>query len=245
MTETVERAIRLEGAYNFRDLGGLRTATGDMVQTGRLYRADSLSALTDSDLEILAGKRLATVIDLRTHVEIESQGSTRLLDSGARHLHLPILEGHMAADGMRDIPPTLRELYLQMVEHAGDRFARIFDILAEPESLPAVFHCAAGKDRTGVTAALILGMLGVPKETIVTDYAVTDANMRAVLEQQRTSGTSRPAGRYPEAYTRALPENMELFLAMLEQRWGSITGYLDHIGVSRATRDAIANEMLM
>jgi len=244
MLEQIDRAIRLQGAFNFRDLGGLRTASGDMVRTGRIYRADSLSALTDTDMEILAGKKLATVIDLRTKYEMESQGSTPLVDSGARHLHLPILEGQMVADGMRDIPPTLRELYLQMVENAGDRFARIFDILAAPDNLPAVFHCAAGKDRTGVTAALILGMLGVPKETIVADYAVTDANMRAVLERQRMSGTSRASGRYPEAYTRALPENMEQFLAILEERWGSINGYLDHIGVSRASREALANEML-
>jgi protein-tyrosine phosphatase len=244
MTDTVERAIRLEGAYNVRDLGGLRTANGNMVRTGRLYRADSLSALTDSDLEILAGKRLATVIDLRTTHEIETQGLARLVDSGARHLHLSILEGNFAADGLRDVPESLGELYVGMVERASDRFVRLFETIATPGSLPAVFHCSAGKDRTGVTASLILGMLDVPKETIVADYAVTDANMRAHLAKERMN-TTRATGRFPESYTRALPETMAQFLTVLEERWGSVKGYLDHIGVERATRDAIASELLV
>lgn len=244
MTDTVERAIRLEGAYNVRDLGGLRTAKGDMVRTGRLYRADSLSALTDSDLEILAGRRLATVIDLRTTHEIETQGLARLVDSGARHLHLSILEGNFAADGLRDVPESLGELYVGMVERASDRFVRLFETIATPGSLPAVFHCSAGKDRTGVTASLILGMLDVPKETIVADYAVTDANMRAHLDKERMN-TTRANGRFPESYTRALPETMAQFLTVLEERWGSVNGYLDHIGVERATRDAIASELLV
>ncbi len=244
MTDTVERAIRLEGAYNVRDLGGLRTANGNMVRTGRLYRADSLSALTDSDLEILAGRRLATVIDLRTTHEIETQGLARLVDSRARHLHLSILEGNFAADGLRDVPESLGELYVGMVERASDRFVRLFETIATPGSLPAVFHCSAGKDRTGVTASLILGMLDVPKETIVADYAVTDANMRAHLAKERMN-TTRATGRFPESYTRALPETMAQFLTVLEERWGSVNGYLDHIGVERATRDAIASELLV
>ena len=244
MIQHHHRAVHLKGAFNFRDLGGLRTSNGDMVRTGRLYRADALSTLTDSDLELLAGRELATVIDLRTSYELENQGSTRLVDTGVRHLHLPILEGNMGAEGMRNAPRSLGELYVQMVENASDRFVRILDVLAEPGTLPAVFHCAAGKDRTGVTASLILGLLDVPRETIVADYAVTDANMRAMIEERRMAGNPLGTGTYPESFIRALPETMDGFLTILEERWGSIPGYLDHIGVSASTRNAIANEMI-
>jgi protein-tyrosine phosphatase len=244
MIETNDRAIRLEGSFNFRDLGGLQTASGDMVRMGRLFRADSLSTLTDSDLEILAGKQLATVIDLRSQHELAEHGSTRLVDSGARHLHMPIHEGTQDPTAQRIIPETLGELYVQMVDNASDRFVAIFQTIAQPENLPSVFHCAAGKDRTGVTAALILGLLGVPKHTIVADYAITDANMHTLIETRAKAGKPLATGQYPEGYMRAVPETMDGFLTVLEERWGSIEGFLDHMGVSTNTRNAIREQML-
>jgi protein-tyrosine phosphatase len=244
MIETHDRAIRLQGAFNFRDLGGLRTGSGDMVRLGRLFRADALSTLTDSDLEILAGKRLATVIDLRSPHELAENGSTRLVDSGARHLHMPILEGTHDPSGPGVIPQTLGELYVRIVDNASESFVAIFNTIARAENLPSVFHCAVGKDRTGVTAALILGLLGVPKNAIVADYVITDANMRTLIETRARAGRPLATGQYPEGYMRAVPETMDGFLTMLEERWGSTEGYLEHIGVSTNTRNAIREHML-
>jgi protein-tyrosine phosphatase len=143
------------------------------------------------------------------------------------------------------MPETLGELYVQMVENASDRFVAIFQTIAQPENLPSVFHCAAGKDRTGVTAALILGLLGVPKDTIVADYAITDANMRTLIETRAKAGKPLATGQYPEGYMRAVPETMDGFLTVLEERWGSIENYLDHIGVDTETRNAIREQMLV
>jgi protein-tyrosine phosphatase len=240
----IERAIRLEGAFNVRDLGGLQTSSGDTVRMGRLYRADSLSTLTDHDLELLAGKSLATVIDLRTSYELQKHGATRLVDSGAHHVHIPILEGDMSDQGIHERPESLGDLYAQMVERDSARFVGIFETIADPARTPAVIHCTAGKDRTGVTTALILGLLGVPKETIVADYILTDANMTAMLEFRAKAGTPLGFGNIPDHYHRAMPETMIDFLTVLEERWGTIDAYLDHIGVPTEARNAIRETML-
>jgi protein-tyrosine phosphatase len=243
LPSTVDRELLLEGSVNFRDLGGLTARTGAVVRAGRLFRSDALARLTSADLERLAGLRISTLIDLRTVDEITRTGPSPLLNHGAAHLHLSILDGDVTT---REYDPdrTLGALYEEMLRTAGRRFRAIFETLAEPERLPAVVHCTAGKDRTGVTVALVLRLLGIPDELIVADYAITDRNIARLIESRRRAGQPISSVRVPEQFMRAVPETMETFLATIDDTWGSVDSYLDFIAVSPATRTAIRENLL-
>lgn len=246
MIQSPERHITLTGSFNFRDLGGLIADTGKAVRTGKLFRADGLHALTDEDMEVLAGKRIATVIDLRTSGELEQTGPARLTQHGARHLHLSIMEGDVSSAESREWREdyTLGMMYGDMIANRGSQFAAVLQAIGEAGNLPAVFHCAAGKDRTGVTAAMIYGILGVSNDQIVADYALTNAAMEKMREAWASRGADTHSRNYPAHVMRADPENMEQFLELVEKRHGSMVGYLESIGVSDQTMQSIRDQML-
>lgn len=238
------RTIRLEGAFNMRDIGGLPTADSLTVRRGRIFRADSLSALTDADMATLAPLGLRTVIDLRTRHEAERQGGSRIIsEQRARHLHLPILEGNINDQGIAVRPPTLAHLYADMVANDGSVFATIFRTLADDAQLPAVIHCTAGKDRTGVTIALLQLLLNVPDDVIVADYAATDGNMPAMIAFTRTLG--REVGRgAPPHFVRAEAATMTTFLQVFAETHGSAADYLTAQGVSVENLAALRERLL-
>ncbi|MFE2108739.1 tyrosine-protein phosphatase [Kitasatospora sp. NPDC059463] len=206
------RSLGLLGAVNARDLGGYRTAEGLVLRAGVALRSDGLSRLTDEDLGRLAGLGLRRIVDLRSPDEVREAGADRIADGMSVH-QLPVF----AADF--DIYATLREaladrdprkqrallgggradammtgLYRWFVTDriARERFADVLRLLADPAGAPLLFHCSAGKDRTGWTAAVLLTALGVDRETVVTDYLLTNERsavvVEAVLEGFRTRG---------------------------------------------------------
>jgi protein-tyrosine phosphatase len=180
-----ERRVILEGALNFRDLGGYGGLDGRTVRWGRVFRSDALHALTERDLETIAGLGLRSVFDLRWSHERERQPTAIPTDGGMRSLHLmvgedpdvtnqpevldQILDGSLPAadDGF------MADMYAEMLRDGAATFGRLLTHLAEDDWLPALFHCTAGKDRTGITAALLLSVLGVDDETILDDYELS------------------------------------------------------------------------
>jgi protein tyrosine/serine phosphatase len=225
------RELTLEGSVNFRDLGGMATATGGTVKDRHVFRSDALHGLTTADLDLLADYGISLLVDLRDIREIERSGPSPLLERGTRHLHTPL----MASAAPTEAPdPSLgmEVLYGQMLERAQPRFGEIFQALAEESNLPAVIHCAAGKDRTGVTVALLLRLLEVPDETIVLDYAISDRNMARLMERLAAAGYLTSATQYPAHYNRAAPETMERFLQALDATFGSAADYLAEAGLS-------------
>jgi protein-tyrosine phosphatase len=241
--ELLDREVRLEGSVNFRDLGGLQTTDGRIVRSGRLFRSDALHRLTSADLESIAHLTIATLIDLRSPKELERSGPSPLLERGARHIHMPIFTGDVTADEVRE-ESTLEELYVKMLERGTDKFGLVFEILATGEDLPAVIHCAGGKDRTGVVTALVLRALGVPDPAIVADYAITDRNMARLIEQFRASGHPVSEMRVPDHYMRAVPETMETFLRTVDETYGSTTGYLAHAGIDGQVVSRLRDQLL-
>ncbi|MFF7453031.1 tyrosine-protein phosphatase [Kitasatospora sp. NPDC008115] len=206
------RSLGLLGAVNARDLGGYRTAEGLVLRAGVVLRSDGLNRLTDEDLGRLTGLGLRRIVDLRSPDEVREAGPDRIADGMSLH-QLPVF----AADF--DIYATLREaladrdpdkqrtllgagradammtgLYRWFVTDriARERFAAVLRLLADPGGAPLLFHCSAGKDRTGWTAAVLLTALGVDRETVVTDYLLTNERsavvVEAVLEGFRTGG---------------------------------------------------------
>jgi protein tyrosine/serine phosphatase len=237
------RELQLEGSVNFRDLGGLATMDNQRVRTGFVFRSDALHGLTTADLDVLAAHRIALLVDLRSPGEIERSGPSPLLASGSRVLHAPIMQETGAP---REIDPEMRmeALYATMLDNAQSRFGEIFVALAEAPNMPAVIHCSAGKDRTGVTVALLLRLLGVSDEAIVRDYAMTDRNMSRLMARLASlvSDIGRPS--YPAHFMRATPDTMEAFLVSLDATYGSADAYLREAGVSGDHVDALRARLL-
>ncbi len=182
----------LAGPSNFRDLGGYATADGRTVRWGRIYRSDALR-LTDDDVHVLRERiGLRAIIDLRTAWEfgnLEGGGKApyveRLARVGARRFHIPIIdETRMRRQVSEERPPGARG-YSKMLERGAPALGEAFALIADPDLQPLVFHCAAGKDRTGILAALLLGILGVDDETIIADYALSQPNMARALKKIR------------------------------------------------------------
>jgi len=233
--EHPDRHLGFQGAFNFRDLGGYRGRAGQTVRWRTLYRADALHRLPDAELDELSLLGVRTVLDLRTQSEID-HGRIEAEHLGITHLHLPVLGSTWAPEKLdpdADAGDVLGGLYIQMLEAGAPALADALRVLADPGQVPAVFHCAAGKDRTGVLAAIVLALLGVDEETIVGDYALTAAAMGGLVErlkQDRPEALSAMNDQ-PAAYLATPPEAMRMFLDHVRAEHGSMVGYVRSIGV--------------
>lgn len=242
----MERRIELEGCFNFRDLGGYPTADGRRMRWRRLFRSDALHHLTERDIERLGGELgIGRVVDLRSTGEIQAEGRGRLASQPIHFHHLPLFDGEIPDEQKRSADElTLADRYLMMAEFAKGPIAKVIVTLAESEA-PAVYHCAAGKDRTGVISAVLLGVLGVPDEVIVADYAATREGLDAVVERlMQSDGYREMFAALPPDTLHAEPETMIELLARVRDEHGSMRAYLREAGVADATLDALAERVL-
>jgi protein-tyrosine phosphatase len=179
----MERRIDLDGCHNFRDLGGYAAAGGRSLRWRVLFRSDGLQHLTERDVtRVRDDLGIRHVVDLRSTVEIRSDGRGLLEDDAFRFHHVPLFDGVVAPPPETAQEMTLADRYFLLAEMAQEAIARVITTLAESPA-PAVYHCAAGKDRTGVISAILLGMLGVPDGIIVADYAATQENLDAIIDR--------------------------------------------------------------
>ena len=203
--------LPLAGIKNARDIGGMRTDSGAVVQPLRLLRSARLNNATDADRAWLASIGLRTVVDLRQPFEIAAW---------------PDALGELAVERVNVAPSldsegsgTFFELYLAWLDHSGAAFAEAVHALARPGALPALVHCTAGKDRTGVLMALVLDVLGVGEKAIVADY------LRSHEQLSADSGDV--------VYQHVITEELITgSLAHVRARFGSAEGYLLAHGVS-------------
>jgi protein-tyrosine phosphatase len=246
--EHPDRRVGFEGAFNFRDLGGYRARAGQTVRWRTLYRADALHRLADEELDQLSLLGVRSVLDLRTTAEIE-HGRIRAEHLGITHLHLPVLNDtwrQRDLDPEADAGEVLGSLYVDMLDVGAVAIAGALRSMADPAQVPAVFHCAAGKDRTGVLAAVVLALLGVDEDTIVGDYALTAQAMDALvdrLRQDRPEALSAMNDQ-PPAYLATPPEAMRRFLDHVDREHGSMVGYVRDIGVELEVVEALHANLL-
>jgi protein-tyrosine phosphatase len=239
-------AFVLAGALNFRDLGGYHTADGRRTRSGLVYRSNSLQELTAEDLDLLRGPvRVATVLDLRSPREIARDGSGPLVEDGVRYINIPVL--HESKDTGRPgrIEHGLVERYLSYLRFAGDNVVRALATIAEDDVLPLVFHCSAGKDRTGVLAALLLGCLGVEAETVVSDYAAKQHARDEIVAFLRRRPT------YTDAVDQMRPDTLESdpatmreFLRRLDEGHGGARGWALGAGLAEDTLTCLEERLL-
>jgi protein-tyrosine phosphatase len=243
------RLVTLEAVHNFRDLGGYATADGRTTLWRTLYRADGLYRLTPADVAALEPLGLRTVIDLRSAPELDERGRFPVDAHPVVYHHLPIVDktwAHSDAPEYERDEDFLIWAYQDMLTVGAPNFAKAFEVLAEPGALPAVFHCAAGKDRTGLLAALLLGSLGVSHDDIVADYALTVEGMARFREwaaREWPEWTERMAS-IPPAFTAALPEAMSHIIDELCAEHGTIRNYVHSIGVGDDTLATLESVLL-
>ncbi|MEO0062008.1 MAG: hypothetical protein RLZZ08_568 [Pseudomonadota bacterium] len=237
VTRVAERVLPLAQGSNFRDIGGYRTADGHHVRWGRIYRAGATPMVTDSDIARIKGLGLVDMIDLRSSEE-RVLAPTRL--TGIRYTAIDYSMQAMmptAAAGSID----MIGLYHNMPAFLAPQLKIVFSDLLLNKG-PILYHCSAGQDRTGVTSAIVLAALGVPRETILADYHLSTTYRRPQYEMPRISPeqaaanpTARMFAGYQNAPGAAVPQPLktkegraylEGALEEIDTRWGSVDGFL-------------------
>ncbi len=222
------RHWQLQGATNFRDLGGYPGHDGRALRWRRIFRSDHLGALSEADRRTLADLGLAKALDLRG--DDESAAAPYAIEGVTRHA-LAIepsvvnrLQEEAAAGRALDAAlatEMMRELYTRLVHEHTDRYAELFGHLLDDAPAPLVFHCTAGKDRTGVAAALVLLALGVPRDLVLQDYLLSNEHYRR---------PSQPAGALPAEVLDVMWNVQAGFLehafTLIDQEAGGVEGYL-------------------
>jgi protein-tyrosine phosphatase len=263
-TKAHERQIKLEGQDNFRDLGGYETKDGRTVKWGVIYRTGQLNQLSDADISRLEALKIRTVVDLRGTSEAKTRGKDRLPER-VRRVRFPIdmnrllkaikkksAPGGSTAEGADSMIQATKSIILDRT----NVYAALIRELAKPQNRPLVFHCAAGKDRTGVGAAIVLTLLGVPWETVREDYLLSnyyrkDGNERELKElrndiakkkeipPEQVDMTSYEALYYVE------PEYLDAAFKEVIKKYGSMESYLRKgLGISDMMIEKLRNELL-
>ena len=239
-----QRHLRLTGAYNVRDLGGYRIPGGGLTQWGRVLRADGLQRLDAADMDLLVARGLVTVIDLRRAGELHEAPNPFARHDRVAYHHVSLFD-RLAPLEMIGADNLLLDLYKTALRERGAEFAGVMRIIAEAPEGAVLFHCAAGKDRTGLIAALLLLVAGVDQEDIVADYALTGS-----LIEPLVAGfieTARLRGLDVAGYRRLLtcePQTMVATLVELETAHGGVEAYLGSVGIDRATVDRLRRRLI-
>jgi protein-tyrosine phosphatase len=238
------RHVEFDACFNFRDLGGYETADGARVRWRVLYRADTLHRLTERDAERFAELGLRTVIDLRSGAEIDDHGRLGVTSGDLAWHNVAMSDDLKLAPGGEPPPPppvpprrAPRDpggVYLDIAERFRTSIGDVLTLLAAEDGLPAVFHCTGGKDRTGIIAALVLDILGVPDDVIAADYVLTArARERSTpwIEANEPVFAAFLAQIPPERRT-IRPETILGFLAGIRAQHGSGAEFLVACGLS-------------
>jgi protein-tyrosine phosphatase len=219
------RRIELAGVFNLRDVGGYPVEGGGSVRWRALLRSDALYQLEPAGVAAITGLGLRTVIDLRTQLEVDNAPSP----VRGPVMHIPVLAGDL-----QGLPLDLAGLYRYFVDECGEPIAAAIGELCGDDAVPALVHCTAGKDRTGVVIALILAVLGVPDEIIAADYALSAVYLDA--ERTATIGQLQASTELAEETISALLSSPpQLILEVLDRVravGGSVEGYLRAYGLT-------------
>ncbi|WP_099205675.1 tyrosine-protein phosphatase [Scatolibacter rhodanostii] len=229
----VAKPLPLTGTRNTRDLGGYIIEGGSKTRTHVFLRSDSPANLTNEDIEALKAYGVRCVVDLRTETEMVAFPS-RLKDvMGIDYYHVSIADG-IASEGFQldKIPKNMGEMYVRILSEQSEVLARLIHIFASYKNETVLFNCAAGKDRTGVVAMLLLLLAGVGEETIIADYSMTEVYMTDIFDQQRKNLEQTYGFLPPDYLFSSAPKQIETALKYLTSHYGSAEDYLKRAGAS-------------
>ena len=258
MARPLDRVLSWEGCFNVRDIGGYRTDSGGRTRWRSLVRADNLRRLTPAGCAALADYGVRTVIVLRAPFELRIDPSPFAVGAAGRglpgapaYLHVPVLDRECrdaaVADAV-DAAPTVEAMYELLLERCREQIGAVISAIASAREGGVLVYCHAGKDRTGLVAALVLAVAGVRRSAIARDYALSDRCLRPLYEAQ--------LGNEPDAEKRAAlkrslysplnaarPRTMLSTLAHLEERHGGVGRYLRGAGVEQRELERLRTRM--
>jgi len=248
-----DRHIKMDGTVNFRDLGGIKTTNGKKIKWGKIFRSDKLSKLTQNDFETLAKLKIHADIDFRTHAEVKKEPDT--IPSSIQYHNLSIgrdtminnsILKNMATMSSDSLEKIMLNIYIEFPIVWSEKYKKFFELISNENNLPCVYHCTAGKDRTGIATALVLYVLGVDFETIKHEYELSNyyrfnEDRKAALffsnkgvRFDMTQTMMKVKGRYLDA----------IFNAII-LKYGSIDSYLNHqLGIDEEMKTKLRMQLL-
>jgi protein-tyrosine phosphatase len=231
--------IDTQDTFNFRDFGGYTSNTGRQVRSGVLFRAGSLDRISVEEAHDLQDSlSIRTIIDLRHPDEFtDSPNRGSLVDIVPTRHELSVMDASLAMNNhteARDITYGVGQSgprYFSVLEDGKHVWREVIQIILNPDSYPILAHCTAGKDRTGITAALILDLVGVDRDTISEDYAMSSASVNQLYEYLVQAGR-KPRGAPESAKSNMITHRkyMDDFLELLYQKYGDAEGYIKNLG---------------
>lgn len=252
MTEGLSRFVELEGGFNVRDLGGYAAGPGYVVRRGLVFRSASLSGLTDADRACLATLNIRLVVDLRSTVERTQQPSrlatetwARDYDNSGADLISALRTPHTTASIAKRI---MTETYRELLDEQADSFAELFRRIAQGD-MPVLFHCALGKDRTGIAAALLLALVGVSRDNITEDYLHTRSTTERSMTDARVALAQNGISEIDAAVLlpvfEADPSYLDAAFDEIERRFGTVETYAyRQLGLTSADIGMIRTRLL-
>lgn len=262
MTDSVTtepiRTYALAGGHNFRDVGGYATTDGRSVAWGRLFRSGTLAHLTDEDHTLLDALGIRLIFDLRSNRE-RTFYPTRWMEGTdiefwSRDYDFSLADMQRVAEdqspGDQAAQDLTNALYRQLPWEQAESYSPLMKRIAAGD-MPLVFHCSAGKDRTGTFAAILLDLLGVDRETIAADYALSEEHYEALQTMFHRDSDIHDMGGQVDLeriapLLRARSEYIELTFGEIEARHGSTAGYANEVlGVSDAEIEALRERLLV
>ncbi|MFD5179710.1 tyrosine-protein phosphatase [Nocardia sp. NPDC058379] len=236
-----ERELPLRCAVNARDLGGLRTEDGRRVRPRLVLRSDLVAELGPDDRAFLVDDcALRTVIDLRGADEIGTDGRGALADVVAGYHNAHVYGASRTRLDLTEVAPgdTMFGRYREYLEHSAHSIVAALDLLTTPAHLPALIHCAAGKDRTGVVVAILLALLDVRADDIVADYAATAPNVPALRARRDSTAP------LPDWIFAADADTMRRFLSHLTTEHGGAHAWAARAGLDESAQRQLATILL-
>jgi protein-tyrosine phosphatase len=232
-SSALPRHLGLAGTYNLRDTGGYRTLDGRTTRWRTFLRSDSLHRVPPMAQTTLLNYGVRTVIDLRRSDELHVAPNVFASSSEIVYHHLSLLADTLPE--RKVTPRSLPDVYRMILEQRQEQLRQALATLAAPGGFPAIVHCTAGKDRTGLIVALLLGLVGVPAVTIVEDYALSSQYLVGTyLEEARQRAANNGiAWEWFQHQVICPPEFMQTTLQYLDERHGGIVAYVQSIGLSQ------------
>ncbi len=242
------RALAWEGCLNVRDLGGVQLPGGGVTRFGALMRADNVGRLTHAGWRSLAGHGVVRIVDLRW-AEERAEDPPRELEVDVVHVSLL---GRFDPDYSDDVDRYIEAgdpagywaaAYGRMISRHRANFGVALAAIADAPDGAVLFHCTAGRDRTGLVSALLLSLAGAPRDAIAADYALSEVNLEPDAERF-ISGASDELGRRRRTFMQAAPaEAMARVLAGLEERYGDVVSYVRAAGLGDAQIDRLRSRL--
>jgi protein-tyrosine phosphatase len=245
--------LEWDGCLNVRDLGGLPTADGGRTLLGRVVRSDNVRQLSDAGWRALANHGVTRIVDLRWPEELAGD-QPRDVDIDVVHVsvlggaldenseYVEQLDAHL--DSVEDVADHFAWSYVDFLERFRDRFGQAFAAVADAPEGAVVVHCAGGKDRTGLVAAILLRLAGVPREEVAADYAKSEANLAPALRSWIDTIEDDVVRRRREKLAQTPAEGMLRVVEEIEARYGDVASYLRAAGLTDAQIERLRERLV-